>query len=114
MFGFRFILLAWLASTCLDASAADYLAMSGADLYRRFCAACHGATGLGDGPVAPSFAFQVPDLRLIARRQGGQFDRGHVERIIDGRAQIASHGSRTMPVWGESFARTELGSPDAE
>jgi mono/diheme cytochrome c family protein len=88
--------------------------MSGAELYGRFCAACHGTTGVGNGPVAASFAFEVPDLTRIARRGGGQFNRDRVERIIDGRTQIGSHGSRKMPVWGEDFALTEVGNPDAE
>ena len=29
--------------------AADYLAMSGEQLYMRFCASCHGIEGHGDG-----------------------------------------------------------------
>ena len=37
------------------AFSADYVQMSGKDLYTRFCAACHGAEGRGDGPVSASF-----------------------------------------------------------
>jgi len=40
--------------------AADYLAMSGEQLYMRFCASCHGSEGHGDGPVAQSFAKKIP------------------------------------------------------
>src|SRR5262245_5863391 len=53
------------------AHAADPLAMSGQDLYRRYCAACHGTSGEGNGPVASSLKVQVPDLTRIAQRQGG-------------------------------------------
>jgi mono/diheme cytochrome c family protein len=80
-------------------SAADYVAMSGHDLYVRFCASCHGASGRGDGPVASSFKVEVPDLTLIARRAKGAYPREQVERIIDGRHIIAAHGNREMPVW---------------
>lgn len=34
------------------AQTADRLAASGADLFAQNCAACHGATGGGDGPAA--------------------------------------------------------------
>ena len=103
-------LLGW----SLASSASDYVAMSGDELYMRFCSSCHGATARGDGPVAKSFKAEVPDLTLIARRAGGVFPRERIEKIIDGRFSIAAHGSRTMPVWGEDFSRVELGNPDAE
>jgi len=91
---------------------ADYVAMSGQQLYTRFCASCHGLEGRGDGPVAQSFSSEVPDLTLIARRHGGEFQRDWVERTIDGRQKIASHGAYTMPVWGEDFS--QIGDPNAE
>lgn len=96
------------------AGASDYVAMSGKDLYGRFCASCHGVTGRGDGPVSKSIAVEVPDLTLIARRNGGRFPRDRVEKIIDGRHILGAHGTRTMPVWGEDFSRAALGDPDAE
>jgi mono/diheme cytochrome c family protein len=97
-----------------SAWSAEYVQMTGKELYGRFCASCHGAQGRGDGPVAPAFKIEVPDLTLIARRAGGVFPKDRVVRIIDGRHIIAAHGSRTMPVWGEDFGRAELGTPNAE
>jgi mono/diheme cytochrome c family protein len=94
--------------------AADYVAMSGKELYVRFCASCHGVTGRGDGPVAGSFKVEVPDLTLIARRAKGVYPRDRIEKIIDGRHILGAHGSRTMPVWGEHLNRLEIGNPDAE
>jgi len=103
-------LLSWHAG----AAATDYVAMSGRELYGRFCASCHGDTGRGDGPVASSFKVEVPDLTLIARRAQGTYPRDRVEKIIDGRYIVGAHGSRTMPVWGEDLSRAELGNPNAE
>lgn len=97
-----------------SAYSADYVAMSGKDLYLRFCASCHGDTGRGDGPVAASFTVEVPDLTLIARRAKGVYPRDRIARIIDGRHIIGAHGARTMPVWGEDFSRLALGDPNAE
>lgn len=106
-------LISLLMLTC-TAQAADYVAMSGQELYVRFCASCHGTSGRGDGPVASSFKVEVPDLTLIARRASGKYPRDRIARIIDGRHIIGAHGTRTMPVWGEDFSNLEIGNPDAE
>jgi mono/diheme cytochrome c family protein len=92
---------------------ADYVAMSGQDLYRRFCASCHGVEGHGDGPVAASLRVEVPDLTRTASR-GSTDARDRIVRIIDGRYIVGAHGTRVMPVWGEDLARLEIGNPDAE
>jgi mono/diheme cytochrome c family protein len=93
---------------------ADYSAMSGEDLYQRFCASCHGVEGRGDGPVASTLRVEVPDLTLMARRGHGADPHDRIVRIIDGRYIIGAHGTRTMPIWGEDLARLEIGNPDAE
>ena len=83
--------------------AQDFTDYSGKQLYMRFCAACHGASGTGDGVVAGSFRIIVPDLTRIARRQGGVFNEERIRRVIDGRATVPPHGTREMPVWGQEF-----------
>jgi mono/diheme cytochrome c family protein len=108
------ILTACWISWMNSASAAEYAAMSGQDLYRRFCASCHGIQGRGDGPVAASLRVEVPDLTLTARRGASIDPRDRIVRIIDGRYIIGAHGTRVMPVWGEDLARLEIGNPDAE
>jgi mono/diheme cytochrome c family protein len=96
------------------AVAADYSTMSGEQLYRRFCASCHGVQGRGDGPVAASFRVEVPDLTQTGTRMHGTDVRDRIVRIIDGRYIIGAHGTRIMPVWGEDLARLEIGNPEAE
>jgi mono/diheme cytochrome c family protein len=96
------------------AHSADYVTMSGKELYERFCASCHGVSGRGDGRVAASLKVEVPDLTLIAKRAKGVYPRDRIAQIIDGRHVIAAHGTRTMPVWGEDLSRLEIGNPDAE
>jgi mono/diheme cytochrome c family protein len=86
------------------ATAADLSRSSGAQLYRQYCASCHGRSGEGDGPVAPFFKLLPPDLTLMARRRGGTFPAEQVRRIVDGREITAPHGAREMPVWGLQFA----------
>ena len=108
------IVIACSAGWAQAAAAADYAALSGEELYRRFCASCHGVAGRGDGPVAASLRVEVPDLTLAARRANGTYPRDRIVRIIDGRYIIGAHGTRIMPVWGEDLARLELGNPEAE
>jgi mono/diheme cytochrome c family protein len=89
------------------AHSADFSQYTGAQLYTRFCASCHGDQGHGDGPVAASFTTMVPDLTLLARRHGGAFPEDQVRKIIDGRTTMPPHGSREMPVWGFEFRAQE-------
>lgn len=103
-----------LLSVAGSARSADYMSMSGKELYGRFCAACHGVEAHGDGPVAASFKIQVPDLTLIAHRHRGTFSIESIQRFIDGRNVVNAHGTRAMPVWGEEFTRAEIGDPETE
>jgi mono/diheme cytochrome c family protein len=96
------------------ARAQDYSGYSGAKLYNRFCASCHGDKGQGDGIVAASFSIMVPDLTRIAKRQGGVFPEEQIRRIIDGRKSLPPHGSREMPVWGYEFYAQNEAKPDAQ
>lgn len=76
---------------------------SGSRLYETFCVSCHGPWGEGDGRVAPYLSVPVPDLTLLAARNGGIFPEEEVYRIIDGRSEQRAHGTRHMPVWGYRF-----------
>lgn len=71
--------------------------------FETYCAACHGESGKGDGPVAEFIALTAPDLTRLARKNAGRFPAELVERIIDGRADVKVHGTRDMPIWGDWF-----------
>lgn len=79
--------------------------ISGADEYYRLCATCHGEGGRGDGPMARVLKTPPPNLTLLAKNNGGHFPFLRVLQMIDGRNMIEVHGSREMPVWGESLSR---------
>jgi mono/diheme cytochrome c family protein len=78
----------------------------GQNLYLGYCASCHGPTGAGDGPVAPSLAYTLQDLRTLSQRRGG-FPTEWLNDVIDGRTLRAVHGTQDMPVWGWQFRRVE-------
>jgi mono/diheme cytochrome c family protein len=76
---------------------------AGQRLFAGYCSSCHGAQGLGDGPVAPVLRVPPADLTRIAERDGGTFDAAVVAAYIDGRTRIVAHGERDMPVWGRMY-----------
>jgi|SRR5271166_188622 len=81
-------------------TAADEIAR-GRLFYMRNCASCHGVKGDGQGPVAGALKTPPADLRLLSLRYGNPLPEDQIARFIDGRADIAVHGPRDMPVWGE-------------
>jgi len=87
------------------------LAARGSVTYRVYCRTCHGSDGKGDGPLAELLKTPPGDLTGIARRAGGEFPEGQVTAAIDGRAEVAAHGPREMPIWGEAFGPVDA-APD--
>jgi mono/diheme cytochrome c family protein len=75
----------------------------GAEMFRSYCAACHGVAGQGDGPAAPALTPRPSDLTLFARRRGGKFVHRDFEDKLNGKAMVPAHGSTSMPIWGPIF-----------
>lgn len=76
-------------------------AKQGADLFRQFCASCHGPGARGDGPVASVLDPPPADLTTLAQRHGSPLPKAALADLIDGRRQVRAHGSSDMPVWGQ-------------
>lgn len=85
---------------------------TGSQLFRTYCASCHGTTARGNGPLAESLRQAPPDLTTYTARNGGVFPSERLRRIVDGR-DVATHGDREMPVWGDAFKATRGGSSEA-
>ena len=81
--------------------------VEGPDLFRAYCAPCHGLDAKGAGPAAPALKAKVPDLTLLARNNRGQFPAAYVRQMIMGDKVVAAHGSREMPIWGPIFHQIE-------
>jgi mono/diheme cytochrome c family protein len=73
--------------------------------YEVACLPCHGIEGRGDGPVAEKLKVPPADLTQIAKKSGGAFPAAKVAEIIDGRAAVAAHMRREMPVWGKRYRK---------
>ena len=87
------------ASLTLPCSAQDL----GAIEFANSCAQCHGADAKGDGPVSPYLLNPPPDLTTLSLMNEGVFPLADVYSIIDGTADVAVHGGRDMPVWGDRY-----------
>lgn len=79
--------------------------VTGQQLFERHCAVCHGATGEGDGPLAPALTLQPVDLTALS--VDGVFPGQRILSRVDGRDPLVSHGS-PMPVYGEFFDGPEI------
>jgi mono/diheme cytochrome c family protein len=80
-------------------------ATDGMALYIRWCAACHGTTGRGDGPNAPFLPVKAAEhassAAMSARTDDALFD------TIMGGGSIMNRSPR-MPAFGETLSRTDV------
>jgi mono/diheme cytochrome c family protein len=83
---------------------------SGQEMYAAYCAACHGATGKGDGPAAPALKTPAADLTQLYRKNGGKYPAAHVGAVLVFGFPVAAHGSADMPVWGPLFGSLTPGT----
>lgn len=78
-------------------------ASSGKEMYKSYCASCHGEIGKGNGPAAPALKTAPSDLTLLSKNNSGKFPTDRVVSILRGQATVTAHGNRDMPVWGPVF-----------
>jgi len=76
---------------------------SGAEMYRTYCAVCHGTDGKGNGPAAPALKAVPTDLTMLSKNNGGKYPDMKVSSTIRGEGNLAAHGTQEMPVWGNLF-----------
>ncbi|MBZ5680816.1 MAG: cytochrome c [Acidobacteriia bacterium] len=82
---------------------------SGKEMFENYCAVCHGKDAKGAGPAAPAMKIAPTDLTVLAKKEGGKYPAAHVAAVIRGQADLASHGSKDMPVWGPLFSSISQG-----
>ena len=75
----------------------------GKALYLKYCSACHGEGGKGDGVVSGFLRPKPSDLTQLAKKADGKFSFLQTMQAIDGTTTLRAHGDPMMPVWGESF-----------
>ena len=48
-------------------------AASGQEMYKNYCAVCHGVDGKGNGPAAEALKVPTPDLTTLTQKNGGTY-----------------------------------------
>jgi mono/diheme cytochrome c family protein len=80
--------------------------LEGVDLFREYCAVCHGVAGKGDGPAASALKKHPGDLTQLTRKNGGKFPALAVQTTMKGSNDVIEHGTRQMPMWGAIFTES--------
>lgn len=76
---------------------------SGEQMYKDYCAACHGPAGKGDGPAAAFLKSWPPDLTTMTQRNQGKYPELKVREALLFGTSSHAHGTSDMPVWGPLF-----------
>ncbi|MGA7223862.1 MAG: c-type cytochrome [Candidatus Acidiferrales bacterium] len=77
--------------------------LSGAGMFKDYCAVCHGKDAKGDGPAASALKRAPADLTTLAKRHDGKFPDLYVEDVLRNGVKAPAHGDAEMPVWGPLF-----------
>ena len=80
--------------------------LDGPQLYKSYCAVCHGVDARGNGPAADALKRNPTDLTLITKRNNGKYPALAVRESILGNGKIKEHGTVDMPMWGSVFTES--------
>lgn len=76
---------------------------TGKDMFKQYCAACHGLDAKGHGPASVSLKVTPANLTTLSKNHGGEFPYDLVSNVLRFGPGIAAHGSSEMPTWGPIF-----------
>jgi mono/diheme cytochrome c family protein len=86
-----------------EVNAKPNMAYTGAEVFKLYCAVCHGADGRGNGPAAEALKTRPNDITQLSKQNSGKYPQGRVRDIIVGDTLINAHGTKEMPMWGDVF-----------
>jgi mono/diheme cytochrome c family protein len=78
--------------------------LSGGEIFKSYCATCHGSDGKGKGPMAAVLKVPPPDLTTLSRHNNGKFPADHTASVLQHGVDVPAHGTAEMPIWGSTFA----------
>jgi mono/diheme cytochrome c family protein len=84
------------------------LMSSGKEMFRAYCATCHGPGAKGDGPAAAALKKAPADLTQLARKNNGKFPDAYIATKLKN-VEEPMHGSKEMPVWGPLLSSVSHG-----
>jgi mono/diheme cytochrome c family protein len=77
-------------------------ATSGNEMFRAYCAVCHGTDGKGNGPAAAYLKTQPTDLTRLAATNGGKYPDLRVSETLATK-EMAQHENLEISPWGHLF-----------
>jgi mono/diheme cytochrome c family protein len=77
---------------------------SGKEMFKSYCAVCHGADAKGAGPATAALNSTPPDLTTLAKRHDGKFPEDYVTTVLRNGIKAPAHGTSDMPMWGPLLA----------
>lgn len=86
------------------AASATSTELSGEEIFKSYCATCHGSDAKGKGPMAAVLKVPPPDLTTLSRRNNGKFPSDRIASVLKNGVDVPSHGTAEMPIWGSTFA----------
>jgi mono/diheme cytochrome c family protein len=86
---------------------------SGKEMFKTYCATCHGPGGKGDGPAATALKKAPADLTQLTRKHNGKFPDAYVAAKLKN-VDEPVHGSREMPVWGALLPSVSQGEAETQ
>jgi mono/diheme cytochrome c family protein len=84
---------------------------SGEQLYKSYCADCHGNDLKGNRRISSEYKNPPADLTTLAQRHKGEFPEAYVENVLRNGVNKPPHGNTEMPVWGIVFAPGKDANP---
>lgn len=84
---------------------------SGGEMFSALCTGCHGVDGKGFGPVVAMRNVPPVDLTVLSRKNKGVFPKAHVAHVLEYGADVPSHTSVEMPVWGPILGKINQNDP---
>ena len=66
---------------------------SGKQMFKDYCAACHGMDGKGNGPATEFLKAPPPDLTTMAKRNDGKFPESKFATILRFGTSAHPHGN---------------------
>ncbi len=78
--------------------------LSGGEIFKSYCATCHGSDAKGKGPMAAVLKVPPPDLTTLSKRNNGKFPADQIASVLKNGVDVPAHGTAEMPIWGSTFA----------
>ena len=84
---------------------------SGKEMFRAYCAVCHGMDGTGNGPAAAYLTIRPADLTRLAAVNSGKYpDLQVLQRLAS--KEAGHHENVGMPAWGGLLGSLNRWDPD--